>query len=155
RTSLMSKTISPALDALDLKILQRYQDDTRIAAEAIGAEVGLSAAAVQRRLKRMREEGIIRAEVAQLDQRALGFPVTCVVGVDLIHESVGHAERFKRRIAALPEVQQCYDVTGTTDFILIVVAPDMESYDAFTRRELLSDANVKNFTTYVVLDQVK
>ena len=143
------------LDSFDLRILERYQHDTQAPARAIGAAVGLSTAAVQRRLKRLRAQGVIERELAEISPRAVGLPVTCVVGVNVERERSADVQRFKRRMAALPEVQQCYYVTGETDFILVVLAADMEAYEAFTRRALLDDDNVRSFTTHVVLERVK
>jgi len=144
-----------ALDSFDLRILERYQHDTQVPARAIGAAIGLSTAAVQRRLKRLREMGVIQREVAEIAPRAVGLPVTCLVGVNLESERTSDIERFKRKMSALPEVQQCYYVTGQIDFFLVVLAADMESYEAFTRRELLDEKNVESFTTYVTLERVK
>jgi Lrp/AsnC family transcriptional regulator, leucine-responsive regulatory protein len=143
------------LDKLDLRILERVQDSVRVAAETIAAEIGLSAAAVQRRLKRLRETGVIRAEVALVEPAAVGLPVTCLVGVELERESHQALDRFKVRIAQRPQVQQCYYVTGQADFMLVVVCADMAAYEAFTREALLADANVKGFTTSVVMERVK
>lgn len=145
----------PELDALDLKILARYQHDTRTPAQAIGEAVGLSAAAVQRRLKQMRETGVILSEVAQIAPERVGYPTTCIVGVTLERE--GHAEhaRFKKAMAQHRRVQQCYSVTGEVDFMLVVLAHDMQDFEAFAQAALYSDANVKTFTTYVCLDRVK
>ncbi|HEV8267044.1 MAG TPA: Lrp/AsnC family transcriptional regulator [Thermoanaerobaculia bacterium] len=151
----MRKSRTPVLDDLDAKILERYQPDTRLPARAIGEAVGLSTAAVQRRLQRLREAGVIEREVAQVAPKAVGFPVTCLVAVELEREGGDHTARFRKRIAAFPEVQQCYGITGPADFFLVVLAADMEAYDAFTRRALLSDENVRSFTTHVVLDRVK
>lgn len=145
----------PELDAFDLRILARYQHDTRLTAEAIGAEVGLSAAAVQRRLKRLRETGVIEAEIARVSPRAVGLPVTCIVAVDIDRERAADLARFKARMLASPQVQQCWYVTGQADFVLVVLVPDMEAYEAFTREYLLDDDNVRSFTTHVVMDRVK
>jgi len=146
---------SAGLDAFDRRILALWQGDTRLPAKTIGDEVGLSAAAVQRRLKKMREEGVIEAEVALLDPVALGLPVTCIVNVDLDRERSVDLDRFRRKMLACAEVQQCYYVTGQSDFVLIVLAADMAAYEAFTRRVLLDDANVKSFVTHVVMSRVK
>jgi DNA-binding Lrp family transcriptional regulator len=143
------------LDDFDRRILARYQRATRIPAADIGSEIGLSGAAVQRRLKRLRESGVIEAEAAQLSPAALGFPVTCLVGVDLRDESTLELDRFKARMLERAEVQQCYYVTGQWDFMLVVLAQSMEAYEALTREALLSDPNVQGFTTHVVLDRVK
>ena len=142
-------------DRFDRRILALYQSDTRRSAEEIGAEIGLSTAAVHRRLKRMRDERIITAEVALLDQAALGWPVTCVVNVDVDREGIAEIDRFTARMTACEEVQQCFYVTGSSDFVLVVIARDLAAYEAFTREHLLSDPNVKSFTTHVVLSRVK
>jgi Lrp/AsnC family leucine-responsive transcriptional regulator len=151
----MPNDVTTQLDDFDLAILARYQLDTRRPAEAIGAEVGLSAAAVQRRLKRLREQGAIEAEVAKVSAKATGFPVTCLVSVDIDREGAAEIARFKSRMLACPQVQQCYYVTGPTDFMLVVLARDLGDYEAFTREYLLPDKNVRSFTTHVVLETAK
>lgn len=144
-----------ALDSFDRQILAVYQRNTRLPGEQIGAQVGLSAAAVQRRLKRMRESGVIQAEVAVLDCQTLGLGVTAIVHVDLRDESAHATRLFRDKVTARGEVQQCYGVTGTTDYILVVIVPDLAAYDAFCNACLLHDANVRSFKTHVVLDAVK
>lgn len=143
------------LDALDLKILTHYQADTRCPAQTIGAIVGLSAAAVQRRLKRMRESGVIVCETAQLAPDRLGFPITCIVGVRLERESRGEHVRFKQAMASHPWVQQCYYVTGDVDFMLVVLTRDVREFERFAQQALHGDPNVKSFTTFVCLERVK
>jgi Lrp/AsnC family transcriptional regulator, leucine-responsive regulatory protein len=143
------------LDALDRKILARYQFDTRVPALAIGEEVGLSAAAVQRRIKRMRETGVIIKAIAQIDATAIGLPVTVVVHVNIERETLQHIDAFKAAMRARPDVQQCWYTTGLTDFILIVRVASMAAYDQFARDALLSNDNVAKFTSYVVLAEVK
>jgi Lrp/AsnC family transcriptional regulator, leucine-responsive regulatory protein len=143
------------LDGLDRKILQLYQQDTRLPSERIGAQVGLSAAAVQRRIKRLREAGVIVAETAMLDCRALGLWLTAIVQVDLVDESARAAHVFRDRLVARPEVQQCYGVAGEADYVLVVIVPDLAAYDAFCEACLLHDTNVRSFTTRIVLDAAK
>ena len=143
------------LDRFDRAILERYQHDTQLPAKTIGDAVGLSAAAVQRRLKRLREDGVIERECAVLAPKALGMMITCIVSVHLDREGSADHERFRRDMLRRREVQQCYYVTGEADFVLIVLAPDMEAYDAFTREALMANSNVRSFTTHVVLERVK
>ena len=145
------------VDGIDRKILALYQRDVRQPAARIGAAVGLSAAAVQRRLKRLRESGVIAAEVARLDAARLGFAVTCVVGVTAGAATAPRSQlaRFKRELAAQPEVQQCYHVTGSLDFVLVVVVASLERYADFVARVLEPNRSVARFDTYVVLDTVK
>jgi DNA-binding Lrp family transcriptional regulator len=141
------------MDALDGKILALYQHDSRRVAASIGAEVGLSAAAVQRRLKRLRGNGTIAAEIAVLDNVAAGRPITCIVSVTL-GSRAADIDRFTRRIRGQADVQQCYHVTGSIDFLLIVTAESMEAYRAFVRTSL-ETPQVARYETHVVLDRVK
>ena len=143
------------LDDFDVRILEIYQHDTQRPARAIAEAVGLSTAAVQRRLKRLRAIGVIQREVAEVVPRTVGLPITCVVAVDLDRETARDLDRFKRKMLAMPEIQQCYYVTGQADFILVALVKTMEDYEAFTRRALLDDDNVRSFVTSVVLDRVK
>ena len=145
------------MDAFDRKILAIYQRGTRRPAAEIGELVGLSAAAVQRRLKRLRESGAVRAEVAHLDGAALGVPVTCVVLLTLASRPSPrtHLDQFKLEMQAEPMVQQCYQVTGAADIVLVVSAPSLEAYGAFVRRQVEGDEAVVRYETHVVLDPVK
>lgn len=153
----MSSDLAKSMDRMDRKILARYQNDTRRIAASIGAEVGLSAAAVQRRLKRLRARGAIRAEVAILDLRAAGVLITCIVLLTMVSRAgpIRHLAKFKRDMLRLPEVQQCYQVTGTSDIVLVVSASSMEEYGAFAREWFESNDNVMRYETLVVLDRVK
>jgi DNA-binding Lrp family transcriptional regulator len=145
------------MDRIDRKILALHQIDTRRTAESIGSQVGLSAAAVQRRLKRLRSSGAIAAEVAVLDSRMIGVPITCIVSVTMVSRPrpAPHLDLFKRRMAATAEIQQCYQVTGSNDFILIVTAGSMEDYGQFTREWFEANEHVVRYETHVVLDRVK
>lgn len=161
RANLLLRAETPTLDGrmdkLDRRILALYQHDTRRIAGSIGAEVGLSAAAVQRRLKTLRASGAIASEIAQLNPTALGARIACIVTVSMAATPAPHMQldRFKRDIAAAPEVQQCYHVTGPIDFVLVVTVPTMEDYAAFARRWFEANKAVARFDTHVVLDRVK
>jgi DNA-binding Lrp family transcriptional regulator len=145
------------MDRIDRKILALFQHDTRRIAESIGSVVGLSAAAVQRRLKRLRATGAIRAEIAQLDPVIAGAPITCIVTLTMRTAAAPHIQldRFKREMKAIAEVRQCYHVTGTMDFIVVIAIATMEEYAAFARRWFESNDAVGRFDTHVVLDRVK
>lgn len=145
------------MDRLDRRILALYQHDTRRIAESIGSEVGLSAAGVQRRLKRLRTDGVITAEVAVLDSAQLGVPITCLVSVAMASGSAPrkNLDDFKRNMKSLNAVQQCYHVTGSTDFLLVVTAKSMEEYGEFARRWFEANNYVVRYETQVVLDKVK
>ena len=148
-------TDDPALDEFDREILRRLQVDATATGEDIGVDVCLSAAAVQRRIKRLRKLGVIVAQVAIVDPLALGQAMSFVVGVELERERADVLDAFRKAARADPNVQQCYYVTGVADFILIVVARDMVDYEAFSRRLLFDNANIRRFTTSVVMSRDK
>lgn len=145
------------MDRIDRKILALYQTDTRRIAESIGSEVGLSAAAVQRRLKRLRASGAIRNEIAVLDARAAGVPVLCIVLLTMAPRPrpAAHLDRFREEMRLLPEIQQCYQVTGTSDLVLVITAESLEDFGEFVHRKFEANENVSRFESFVVIDRVK
>ena len=143
------------LDGFDRKILAILQNDNSTPQRAIGDAVGLSAPAVQRRIKRMAEDGVIRANVAVVDPAAVGQPITIFVEVEVISETAHQIEQAKAEFAASAEIQQCYYVTGEADFILVIVVHTMADYEALTRRLFFGNNNVKRFRTFVAMDRVK
>ncbi|WP_336216812.1 Lrp/AsnC family transcriptional regulator [Nonomuraea sp. LPB2021202275-12-8] len=142
-------------DSLDALILRRLQHDGRSTAEDIGAEIGLSGAAVSRRISRLRKAGIIAKEVAILNPKSVGLPLTFVVGVELERERRDVIDEFRARMRADEIVQQCYYVTGSFDFVIVLHARDMSDYEAFTSRTMFENPNIRRFTTMVVMDRVK
>jgi Lrp/AsnC family transcriptional regulator, leucine-responsive regulatory protein len=143
------------LDDIDRAILRALQHSTRLTIEALGDLVGTSRAAAQRRVQALRKSGAIAAEIAVIDPQLAGAQMTFVVEVTLERERVDLLDEFRRSMAALEEVQQCYYVTGHADFILIVLAKDMPSYEIFTRRVFTENPNIRRFHTNVVVDRVK
>ena len=143
------------LDQFDARILEILQQDNLTPQRAIGEAVNLSAPAVQRRISRMQESGVIKANVAVIDPLAIGQTITLLVEVCVESERVDLLDAAKAGFASAPEVQQCYYVTGDADFVLVVIVPNMAAYEAFTRRLFFGNANVKHFRTLVVMDRVK
>lgn len=146
---------SRKIDGFDRKILEIVQLSNRKTTDQIADKVGLSPAAVQRRLKRLREQRIILSDVAVLDPRAVGREITILVQVKVEHERLDLLDEFKRDMKSNPMVQHCYYVTGSADFILIVVATSMDEYNAFTRSAFFGNENIRSFETNVVMERVK
>jgi Lrp/AsnC family leucine-responsive transcriptional regulator len=143
------------MDDFDRRILTLLQENARVTAEALAREVGLSAAACQKRLKRLRETGTVAREIAVVSPDAVGRRLTLIVEVTMARERPEVLDRFKRAMLAAPEVMQCYYITGDGDFMVILTARDMKDYEAFTRRHFFQDSNVQRFRTNVVMDAVK
>ena len=144
-----------SIDNFDRKILEIVQHSNRTTSEQIADQVGLSPAAVQRRLKRMREQQVIQADIAVVDPRMVGLAMTFVVQVSLERERADLIDAFKKEMQDNPAVQQCYYVTGSSDFVLVVSTTDMEGYDRFTRKAFFGNTNIRSFQTNVVMDSVK
>ena len=144
-----------AIDRIDARLLEEVQKSNRTSTDKLGELVGLSATAVQRRLKRLRDEGVITSEVAVVNPKAVGRNVTMVVLVSLERERVDIIDRFKHAIRTTTEVMSGYYVTGDADFVLTITAKDMEHFEAFTRKFFYENEDVKSFKTLVVMDGVK
>lgn len=144
-----------ALDSSDKQILDAMQQDARCGLDNLAAQTGLSVASVQRRLRRLREDGVISSEVAILDPAKLGQSMTFVVMVELERERLDQIDAFARRANAEPQVQQCYYVTGDADFCLICTASDMQDFEALSHRLFFESTNVRRFRTSVVMGRKK
>ncbi|MBA4183557.1 MAG: Lrp/AsnC family transcriptional regulator [Acidobacteria bacterium] len=144
-----------AIDEFDKKLLRLLQQNNKATADELGETVGLSPSAVQRRLKRLRDEKVIEADVSIISPTVAGIGVTCVVDIILEVGNSGALEKFKSAMNKCSEVMQCYFVTGTYDFVIIVNAKDMREYEEFTKMRLMDNPNVKHFYTHVVMDKVK
>jgi Lrp/AsnC family transcriptional regulator, leucine-responsive regulatory protein len=143
------------LDSFDAKILNILQIDTTITIERIGAQVGLSTSAVQRRIKALREAKIIEREVAIVAPSIVGRRLTAIVSVSLERDQMRLVDQFKRQMFMAPEVMQCYYVSGVTDMVVILCVSDMEEYVQFAERHFSGNPNVQQFVTHFVMQRVK
>lgn len=142
-------------DRIDARILEIVQKNNRLTSDVIGEMAGLSATACQRRLKRLRSEGIIEADVSIVSPKAVGNPIQMLVLVSLERERSDIIDRFKKAIKSSVEVVNGFYVTGDADFVLYVTAPSMEDYEQFTRRFFYENPDIKAVKTMVIMDRVK
>ncbi|HTQ71745.1 MAG TPA: Lrp/AsnC family transcriptional regulator [Acidocella sp.] len=143
------------LDDFDRKILNLLQEDCQMKAEMLAERVGLSSSAVQRRIKRLRQDGIIAAEIAVVDRASVGKLMTFVVGLEIERENYAALASFRRWVEKQPEIQQAYYVTGLVDVILIIVTEDVESFDALSARIMAYTPQIRRMNTNVVLSVLK
>ncbi|MHA7871110.1 MAG: Lrp/AsnC family transcriptional regulator [Hyphococcus sp.] len=143
------------LDRIDLKILNAVQQDCRIGADTLADMAGLSPSAVQRRLNKLREIGVIQKEVAVLDAEKVGRPLTVIAHVTLESEKMEGALSFRKAMQSLPEVVQCYFVTGDIDYVVIVSVQTMSEYADFQRKAFFDNPHIKYFGSYVSVETVK
>ena len=142
-------------DPTDRVLLDALQRDARVKLETLAEQVGLSVSAIQRRIARLRETGIIAGECVVLDPKAAGNRVTVIVELMLERERSALTEGLKRWLVAAEEVQSAWGVTGETDFVLVVTAPDLESYERFTRRMMDENEVIREFRSSVALNRLK
>lgn len=143
------------LDRLDRKILVQLQRNNRMPNVELATEVGLSPPACLKRVKRLREAGVIAQDVSLLDPELAGNKITMVVMVDMERDRREIHKVFAQRVMKAPEVTQCYEITGSYDFMLIVCVADIPAYERFIERVLHVDANIRKFHSSVSLRRIK
>jgi len=143
------------LDRIDRNILNQLQKNNQISNVDLADLVGLSPPACLRRTRRLRNEGIICADVALVAPEVAGQNINIVVEVEMERDHLEFSRHFKNEIQKAPEVTQCYSVTGEVDFILVVSVADMQAYDAFTERLLYSHPHMRKFRSLISLSRVK
>src|SRR5512133_3108896 len=149
----------PELDAIDLQLLERLQTDASLSNQALAELVHVSPPTCLRRVKRLREAGLIEREIAVLSVDALaaiiGHGLCAVVEITLDRQDQAALEAFEQKVAREVAVQQCYRVSPGPDFCLVVHARDMPDYLALTQRLFTSDANVRNVKTFFSIKRSK
>jgi Lrp/AsnC family leucine-responsive transcriptional regulator len=142
------------LDRLDIAILNHLQTHGKATAAELSEVAALSPSPIHRRQKMLEEAGIIQSYVALLDQDRVGLPVNVFVTVKLASHSDEALRGFETAVATMPEVMEMYEMTGSTDFLLRVVAADVASYEAFLRGRLTHIPGVKSFESQFALKRV-
>ncbi|MES9901148.1 MAG: Lrp/AsnC family transcriptional regulator [Sedimenticola sp.] len=122
------------LDKTDRQILDEIQRDAHISNVALAEKVNLSPSPCSRRVRILEEAGVIDHYVALLNPKTVGLGVTSFISVSLAHQVEESLECFERCVANLPEVMECYLVTGSADYQLRVMVPDLEAYERFINK---------------------
>ncbi len=143
------------MDRFDTAILKALQADGRITWSDLATRVNLSASAVQRRVEGMVERGVIEHFTVDLNEAALGHAVKAFVTVHVERQNLERAEEFRRRVREHPQVQACHMLSGSIDFILEVVASDLDAFARFIDSDLLGMPAVKDASSSIVLKVVK
>lgn len=151
----MGKNRAIALDDHDRRLLTLLQRDTTVTAEVLGSDLGLSASTVQRRIKRLRETGVIEREVAIINTDAVGKRMTFIVGVKVDFGQKAGVDALQKKLLADPRTQQAYYVTGEVDLILTVVVQDMQDYDNYSKTLLLASPAMLRFQSNVVIESLR
>ena len=141
-----------AMDAMDLQILAQLQRDASLSNQDLAEAVHTSAPTCLRRIKRMRDAGLIERQIAILNPerlaKSLGHGLCVIVEITLERQGAEELARFEARVLQDAAVQQCYQVSPGPDFVLVVHARDMPSYQALVQRLFTTDANVRNVKAF-------
>ncbi|HVX81331.1 MAG: Lrp/AsnC family transcriptional regulator [Devosia sp.] len=143
------------LDEIDRKILRLLQRDAHMTAQAIGEAVGLSASPCLRRIRILEREGVLRGYVGLVDQKKVGLPVSVFVSVKLERQREEELEAFNAAVSQWPEVVEAYLMTGQQDYLLRVVAADLDAYERFLKTKLTRVEGVASIQSSFALGQVK
>lgn len=143
------------LDKVDLQILRTLQENARLTTKELAARVSLSSTPVFERLKRLEREGYIKKYIAVLDADKLnqGFIVFCLVKLKRMNREI--AADFSQRISQIPEVTECYNISGSFDYLLKVRAPNMKYYQEFLLNVLGTIDSLGSLESTFVMDTVK
>ena len=143
-----------SLDEHDLKILRLLQRDATLPLAEIASRVGLSTTPCWRRIQKLENAGIIRRRVALLDRSALNAGVTVFVAIRTNQHNAAWLARFASAVSDMPEVVDCYRMSGEIDYLLRLVLPDIAAYDAFYKR-LIGRIDLSDVTSMFAMEEIK
>lgn len=144
-----------ALDEIDIGIIYELQREGRTANVKLAEQLHISEASCWRRLKRLQEDGIIEGYQAILNRRALGFGVLSFVQLSCSQHSEEVTRKFEELIHGCPNVMSCHNITGEADFLLQVVAKDLDDYSQFVDQVLRKIPGVTGIRSNLVLRELK
>lgn len=153
KTSKMMKNLS--IDPASVKILAELQKNGRISSNELAEKIGMSASPCWRRQKELEDNGYIVRYTALVDRRKLGLSVVCLLHISLLRHAEGVVEQFEAAMRLRPEVVECYETTGSSDYMVKVIVADMDAYHDFLHNVLVKLNGVSQVNTSVALREVK
>ncbi len=154
-TDIHSTALDRPLDRVDRRILRLLQTEPDITAGAIGERIGASQATVWRRIQAMRESGLIPPQVVRLDRKKAGFKAMVFAQVKLNSQGRANLSAFSEAMHSFPEVLECYVMMGNIDFLLRIVAPDIDAYERFFFEKLSAVPGIQEITSSIALSEIK
>jgi len=143
------------LDEIDLNILERLQTDGRITNVELANSVGLTAPPCLRRMRALEEANVIKSYHAAIDPAKMGYTITVFAMVSLKSQAEIDLQAFEDHVQKLPEVRECYMLNGEIDFMLKVVAKDLQQFQSFLTSQLTSAPNVASVKTSLTIRSAK
>jgi|SRR5690606_1279856 Lrp/AsnC family leucine-responsive transcriptional regulator len=145
----------PVTDAIDRRILALLQADGKMTVAELAERVGLSPSPCARRIRLLEERGVIQGYAAIVDQKKVGLPISAFASIKLERQREEDLDRFAEAVSRWPEVVDCYLMTGPRDYLMRIVAADLEAYERFLKDKLTRLDNVASIETSFALGQVK
>ncbi len=142
------------MDKIDHQLLDLIQQDARMSIVDLAERVNLTQTPCARRVQNLEKRGLIKGYVGLLDQKKIGLSVNAFVELSLKRDKVGVIEEFEKGIGQYPEVMECYALSGGHDYLLRVVAPDLDHYHQFLKQKLLTLPGVDGVQTSFALNRV-
>lgn len=144
-----------ALASTEIKILRLLQEDARVTNQELAEKIGLSASPCWRKVRKLEEEGTIQGYRAVLNRKKIGLGVMVFIRVTIDSHSEAEAKKFEAQVTALEDVVACYSIGGDADFLLQVVAFDLDSYADFAMSVVRRLPGIKEMQSMFVLKEIK
>jgi Lrp/AsnC family leucine-responsive transcriptional regulator len=143
------------LDSYDRKLLEALQDDARQSLVALATHVNLSPTQCARRLQHLQDSGVIRGYGVRIAPDVVGLGVLAFVTVNLDKAGEPSVRKFQDAIQSIPEILECFSVSGIGDYLLRVIMPDLPALSRFLTGELMRVPGVREIRSIIVLDEIK
>lgn len=153
-SNMLDQNCTAGIDDIDRQILHILQRESELTNVELSQRIGLSPTPCLRRVKRLEEAGYISGYRAVVDRRKLGYPIMAFVQVTLNQQVESALEMLESAVHARPEIVNCYLVTGDSDYMLQVVARDLDDYANFVRNHLTNIPAIQNIKTSFALDNI-
>lgn len=143
------------LDKIDLKILRTLQENAKITNLQLSSEIGLSPAPTLERVKKLERLKLIKGYHAQLNAEMVGINVSAIIQITLTRQIENAISNFKKEINKIPEIMECYQVTGNADYVLTVTMKDMRAFEELISHKLSKMEEIGQMQTMVILSKIK
>jgi Lrp/AsnC family transcriptional regulator, leucine-responsive regulatory protein len=143
------------LDKIDLKILRILQENGRITNLQLSSDIGLSPAPTLERVKKLEQAGYIRSYHAQVDDKMLGLGIRAFIQISLTRQIANAIDNFRAQIAEIPEIVECYQVTGDADYFMKAMVKDISAFERLIAQKLSRIEEIGQMKTMVILSKVK
>jgi Lrp/AsnC family transcriptional regulator len=143
------------LSSSDQRLLNELQTDVTLSQIELAERAGLSRTSVWRRIRELEDAGVIEGRVALLNPKSLGLQIHVLLSVTMVEHTDSVRQSFETHVEQLPEVMECFSVSGERDYVLQIISRDMESYNAFLNTKILHHASVHSASSSFALRRVK